>query len=61
MANGFGTKLEFATESESVAISNGSVPERAEGAWDLSQRIDPANKRLLNCQRVDVNQLIPLK
>ena len=25
------------------------------------ERIDPSNKRLLNCERVDVNQLIPLK
>ena len=32
-----------------------------ESAWDLTERIDPALKRLLNCARVDVNQLIPLK
>lgn len=30
-------------------------------AFDLSKRIDPENKRLLNCQQVDVNQLMPLK
>lgn len=30
-------------------------------AYDLSRRIDPDEKRLLNCRRVDVNQLMPLK
>src|SRR5947207_3244012 len=28
---------------------------------DLARRIDPADKRLLNCRTVDVNQLMPLK
>lgn len=28
---------------------------------DLTRRIDPEDKRLLNCKTVDVNQLIPLK
>jgi ribonucleoside-diphosphate reductase beta chain len=28
---------------------------------DLTKRINPENKRLLNCNAVDVNQLIPLK
>lgn len=30
-------------------------------AHDLSRRIDPEGKRLLNCRAVDVNQLMPLK
>ena len=30
-------------------------------AYDLSQPIDPENKRLINCKAVDVNQLMPLK
>jgi ribonucleoside-diphosphate reductase beta chain len=30
-------------------------------AHDLTKRIDPEKKRLLNCQAVDVNQLMPLK
>ena len=30
-------------------------------AYDLTKRMDPENKRLLNCQRVDVNQLMPIK
>ncbi len=32
-----------------------------EGAFDLTQRINPEDKRLLNCKSVDVNQLMPLK
>lgn len=28
---------------------------------DLNKRIDPNNKRLINCKAVDVNQLMPLK
>ena len=32
-----------------------------EGAFDLTQRINPEDKRLLNCKAVDVNQLMPLK
>ena len=31
------------------------------GAYDLTQRIDPENKRIINCKAVDVNQLMPLK
>lgn len=30
-------------------------------SYDLSQRFDVDDKRLLNCKRVDVNQLMPLK
>ena len=30
-------------------------------AYDLGKRIDPEDKRLLNCRQVDVNQLMPLK
>ncbi|MBI1176304.1 ribonucleotide-diphosphate reductase subunit beta [bacterium] len=30
-------------------------------AHDLTRRINPADKRLLNCRAVDVNQLMPLK
>jgi ribonucleoside-diphosphate reductase beta chain len=29
--------------------------------YDLTQRIDPDQKRILNCAAVDVNQLMPLK
>ena len=29
--------------------------------YDLSKRIDPENKRILNCNHVDVNQLMPIK
>ncbi|MFT5127011.1 MAG: ribonucleoside-diphosphate reductase beta chain [Rhodothermales bacterium] len=29
--------------------------------WDLSKRIDPDAKRLINCRAVDVNQLMPIK
>ena len=28
---------------------------------DLTKRIDPTQKRLVNCKQVDVNQLMPLK
>jgi ribonucleoside-diphosphate reductase beta chain len=31
------------------------------GSYDLSGRIDPSKKRLINCKAVDVNQLMPLK
>jgi ribonucleoside-diphosphate reductase beta chain len=31
------------------------------GAYDLNKRIDPDDKRLINCRAVDVNQLMPLK
>lgn len=34
--------------------------ERA-GSYNLGQRIDPSKKRIINCQQVDVNQLMPLK
>jgi ribonucleoside-diphosphate reductase beta chain len=37
-----------------------ATEERAE-PWDLTQRIDPEDKRLINCAAVDVNQLMPLK
>ena len=30
-------------------------------AYDLTQRMDPDKKRILNCAAVDVNQLMPLK
>ena len=30
-------------------------------AYDLNKRINPDDKRLLNCKQVDVNQLMPLK
>ncbi|HMO16827.1 MAG TPA: ribonucleotide-diphosphate reductase subunit beta [Oligoflexia bacterium] len=33
----------------------------SDGAYDLTKRIDPDNKRLINCKAVDVNQLMPLK
>jgi ribonucleoside-diphosphate reductase beta chain len=29
--------------------------------WDLSKRINPDDKRLINCRAVDVNQLMPIK
>lgn len=29
--------------------------------WDLSREINPEDKRLINCQAVDVNQLMPIK
>lgn len=29
--------------------------------YDLNRRINPEDKRLLNCKKVDVNQLMPLK
>lgn len=29
--------------------------------YNLNNRIDPRNKRILNCNQVDVNQLMPLK
>ena len=32
-----------------------------EQSYDLTKRIDPENKRLINCRAVDVNQLMPLK
>lgn len=31
------------------------------GSYDLAHRIDPSKKRIINCQQVDVNQLMPLK
>lgn len=31
------------------------------GAYDLTKRMDPDLKRLVNCKAVDVNQLMPLK
>ena len=30
-------------------------------AYDLGKRINPEDKRMLNCRQVDVNQLMPLK
>lgn len=30
-------------------------------AWDLTKRINPEDKRLINCDCIDVNQLMPLK
>ena len=30
-------------------------------AYNLSKRINPEDKRMLNCRQVDVNQLMPLK
>lgn len=30
-------------------------------SYDLNERIDPEKKRVLNCNQVDVNQLMPLK
>jgi len=33
----------------------------AEGKFDLTKRMNPEDKRLLNCKAVDVNQLMPLK
>ena len=32
-----------------------------ESAFDLSKRVDPDKKRILNCKAVDVNQLMPIK
>jgi ribonucleoside-diphosphate reductase beta chain len=29
--------------------------------WDLTKRINPEDKRLINCRAVDVNQLMPIK
>ncbi len=61
MRTGLGTDIQASTEAGGAAPGDPDPAARAEGAWDLNQRIDPAHKRLLNCQRVDVNQLIPLK
>ena len=61
MRTGFGTDIKASTEAGGAAPGDPDPAARAEGTWDLNQRIDPAHKRLLNCQRVDVNQLIPLK
>jgi ribonucleoside-diphosphate reductase beta chain len=33
----------------------------AESPYDLTKRIDPNMKRILNCKAVDVNQLMPIK
>ena len=30
-------------------------------AHDLAKRINPEDKRLINCRAVDVNQLVPIK
>ena len=30
-------------------------------SYDLSKRVDPEKKRILNCNHVDVNQLMPIK
>ncbi|GMW03842.1 MAG: ribonucleoside-diphosphate reductase subunit beta [Candidatus Hydrogenedentota bacterium] len=38
-----------------------NVPGEPVRPFDLSERIDPTRKRLLNCKQVDVNQLMPLK
>ena len=38
-----------------------AATEMPEQPYDLSKRIDPDDKRLLNCKKVDVNQLMPLK
>ena len=38
-----------------------STAEEKEEAYDLTTRIDPDEKRLINCNAVDVNQLMPLK
>ena len=34
---------------------------QGEQPYDLTKRIDPENKRMINCAAVDVNQLMPLK
>lgn len=41
----------------SCCNAGGTRPE----AHDLTKRIDPKDKRLINCKAVDVNQLMPLK
>ena len=41
----------------SCCSSTGEAP----ASYDLGQRIDPQNKRILNCKHVDVNQLMPIK
>ena len=38
-----------------------SNPSERPKLWDLSKRVDPERKRLLNCFTVDVNQLSPMK
>ena len=38
-----------------------NVTDKPAVAWDLTKRINPDDKRLLNCKAVDVNQLMPLK
>src|SRR3954462_5730667 len=38
-----------------------NLPESRASSHDLLKRIDPEKKRLLNCNAVDVNQLMPLK
>ena len=48
------------TETTEVHVDSGCCGSGG-GTYDLTQRIDPRQKRMLNCQAVDVNQLMPLK
>lgn len=61
MRSDFSTEIEPGSGLTSNAEVSASPKELPDGQRDLGKRIDPANKRLLNCLRVDVNQLIPLK
>lgn len=38
-----------------------AASEMPQQPYDLTRRIDPEDKSLLNCKKVDVNQLMPLK
>ncbi len=61
MGSDFSSEIELQSGLTSNAEKSVSPKELPDGQCDLGKRIDPANKRLLNCLRVDVNQLIPLK
>ncbi len=45
------------SENTTSALCCGATGE----AYNLSKRINPEDKRMLNCRQVDVNQLMPLK